>query len=395
MARSRATTSGKTAGSRRRTGGTRAAEMAMAALAHDIRTPLTGILALAELLAASELGERERRWVADLKSNAEHLAALTTLVVDAAKSGRRRLVLRRERFDPRALARAVAGSLAVRAEAAGLQSNVDLAARLPAFVAGDAVRLRAALENLIDNAVKFTESGQVGLAVSARPLARGRHRLEFAVTDSGIGLKPAEIKRLFRPFSQANRDIGRRYGGAGLGLSLVKRLAQAMGGDLSVTSAPGRGSTFRLSVVAAAAKPPTASAARSRSRGGRGRPRALRILYAEDNPYGRVVMNTVLGGLGHRADFVGGGEAAVEAVGRGGYDLVLMDVALAGIDGLEATKQIRALRGPARHIPIIGVSGHADARDEAAARRAGMSGYLVKPVSPRALAEAIAEVTRR
>ena len=136
--------------------------------------------------------------------------------------------------------------------------------------------------------------------------------------------------------------------------------------------------------------------AKSRSRGaGQAKSPALHILYVEDNPYGRVVMNTILTGLGHRADFVGGGEAAIEAVQRGGYDLVLMDVALAGMDGIEATRRIRALRGAVKSIPIIGVSGHGDAADEASARRAGMDRYMVKPVSPRALAEAIAEVTGR
>ena len=121
----------------------------------------------------------------------------------------------------------------------------------------------------------------------------------------------------------------------------------------------------------------------------------LRILYVEDNPYGRVVMNTILSGLGHRVEFAGGGETAIDAVQRGSCDLVLMDVSLAGMDGLEATRRIRALRGPVRRIPIIGVSGHGDAHDEAAARDAGMSAYLVKPVSPRALAEAITEVSGR
>ena len=340
-----------------RASGARAAELVMASLAHDIRTPLTGILALAELLAASDLGERERRWVADLKSNAEHLAALTTLVVDAAKSTRRSLVLREDIFDPRALARAAAGSLATRTDGqAGLKSSVTFGGKLPAYVVGDPVRLRAALENLIDNAVKFTERGEVTLKVTADPGSRGRQKLVFAVSDSGIGLTPTEIRRLFRPFAQASLDIGRHYGGAGLGLSLVKRLAQAMGGDLTVTSTPGRGSTFRLSIVVARAV--LAGAARSSRGDGGAKTPARRILYVEDNPYGRVVMNTILTGLGHRVDFVDCGEAPIEAVQSGGYDLVLMDVTLAGMDGLEATRRIRALRGRARRIPIIGVSGH-------------------------------------
>ncbi len=225
-----------------------AVERVVAELAHDIRTPLTGIIALSELLAGSNLGDREKRWVAALRSSADHLALLTTLVVDAARMNVRDLPLRREPFDLRALADTVVVSMTTRAQGAGLQFKADIAADLPEMVVGDVVRLRAALENLIDNAVKFTLRGNVGLSLVADKQAR-RWRLTFDVSDSGIGLTPAEIKRLFKPFSQAHDGIARRFGGSGLGLSLVKRLAQAMGGELDVTSAPGRGSTFRLTVV--------------------------------------------------------------------------------------------------------------------------------------------------
>jgi len=357
-----------------------AAERVVAELAHDIRTPLTGILALAELLAASELGEREREWVAALKNSAEHLSALTTLIVDAAKNARD-IAVRQQPFDPRALAQAVAAGMAARAQGAGLAFKASIARNLPALVIGDEVRLRAALENLADNAVKFTERGAVGLAVGAETRARGV-RLTFAVSDSGIGLTPAEIRRLFRPFAQAHAGIARRFGGAGLGLSLVKRMAQAMGGSLTVTSRPGAGSTFTLAVTV---KPVPGQGARRR------RGRALHILCVEDNPFGRVVMNTILTGLGHSADFVAGGERALAALARRRYDLVLLDVTLAGMSGIETARRIRASTRGAR-IPIVGMSGHGDAA--AAARKAGMDAFLVKPVSPRALAETIADVTR-
>jgi CheY-like chemotaxis protein len=216
-------------------------------------------------------------------------------------------------------------------------------------------------------------------------------RLDFTVTDSGIGLKPAEIKRLFRPFAQANADIARRYGGAGLGLAAVKALAKLMGGDLTVTSAFGRGSSFRLSAVLAIAR--GAAARHAPPPQPLPAARQLAILYAEDNPYGRVILNTIVSELGHRADFVGSGEEAVAAATRG-YDVVLMDVTLPGIDGLEATRRIRALAGAAGHTPIIGISGRTEPGDEQAARAAGMNFYLRKPVSPSALGEAIAAVVR-
>jgi len=368
-------------------------DTALAAFAHDIRTALTGILALGELLASSNLGERERRWAAAIKTSAEHLAALTTLAIDAAKIDTKTdagaLTLQQRPFRPRRLIEGLAESLAARAETKGLDVEASVADDLPELLQGDAVRLRAAVENLIDNAVKFTERGSVRLEARATSAARRRAKLQITVTDSGIGLSGAEIKRLFRPFAQANTEIARRYGGAGLGLAMVKALAKLMGGDLAVASKPGRGSAFRLSVMlplAAAdtegrlpAQQPVAPA------------RRLAVLCAEDNPYGRVILNTILTELGHRADFVGSGEEVVEAVKRG-YDVVLMDVTLPGIDGLEASRRIRALPDAAGRTPIVGISGRSEDGDEAAARGAGMNAYLRKPLSPSGLSEAIAAV---
>jgi two-component system, sensor histidine kinase len=373
--------------SSRRSVAARAHEAALAAFAHDIRTALTGILALGELLASSTLGEVERSWAAGIKASAEHLASLTTLVLDAAKAETGSLTLREEVFRPRRLVEFLADSLATRAQAKGLAAEANIADNLPDLLVGDAVRLRAALENLIDNAVKFTERGAVRLEARASPAGRGLTRLVVAVHDSGIGLKPAEIKRLFRPFAQASAEIARHYGGSGLGLAIVKRLAKLMGGDLTVASTPGRGSSFRFTAVM-----PIVSADAAGSPSARATPaRPLAILCAEDNPYGRVILNTILTELGHRADFVNSGEDAVAAVTRG-YDFVLMDVALPGIDGLEAARRIRALPGAAGRTPVVGISGASDASDEEAARAAGMDFYLRKPVSPSAVREAIAAV---
>jgi CheY-like chemotaxis protein len=362
---------------------------ALAAFAHEIRTSLTGILALGELLATSELEERESRWAAGVKSTAEHLASLINLVIDSAKADAAGLVLQREPFHLRRLFDSVAASLYARAETKGVRTETVISGNLPDMVVGDAVRLRAALESLIENAVKFTARGRITLELKSKPQGRGRLLLSFTVSDSGIGLTPAEIKWLFRPFAQASEAVARRYGGAGLGLVFVKRVAKAMGGDITVTSRPGRGSKFCLTTVVdkAAASAMAADGASQRA----GKPvRALNILCAEDNPYARIVLNTILVELGHRTDFVGGSEAAVAAVARGTYDLVLMDVMLPGGDGFEATRRIRALPPPRGRIPVIGISGRATPDDETQGRAAGMDGYVTKPVSPRVLAAAIA-----
>jgi CheY-like chemotaxis protein/nitrogen-specific signal transduction histidine kinase len=365
-------------------------EAALAAFAHEVRTPLTGILAVSDLLATSDLGERERRWVDTIKTGAEHLASLATLFVDAARSRAKGggPEARQDFFDLRAVARSVGDSLTGRAAAKGLQSQVRISDRLPAFVTGDPVRLRAALENLVDNAVKFTSEGDVGLKVTVARAARGRVVAAFAVSDSGIGLTLAEIKRLFRPFSQANVGIAARFGGAGLGLSSVKQLARAMGGDIVVASRRGGGATFTLTVTLALAGTPVAAGAEDASDvssvGG------LRILSVEDNPFGRVVLNAILTELGHHAEFVGRGEVAAERVAQGGFDAVLMDMVLPGIDGIEAIRRIRALLSDHGRIPIIGISGKET--DKVPAQKAGVDAFLLKPVSPRALATALQAV---
>ena len=326
-------------------------EAALAGVVHDIRTPLTGIVALAELLAASDLGARERAWASAIKSGADHLTALTTLIVDAVKTDAAGLTLQYEPFAPRRLAEAVAEALTARAGNKGIATEIAIADDLPALVAGDALRLRAVLENLADNAVKFTHEGTVAFGAAA---------------------------------------VARRYGGAGLGLVFVKRVTEAMGGSLGVTSKPGHGTSFRLAVPVDRVE---VSPQTERAGAHAAAARVLSILCAEDNPYGRVVMNTILGELGHRVAFVESGEAAVDAVSRGSYDAVLMDVVLAGLDGIAATRRIRALPGQASRMPVIGISGGSESGEEAAARAAGMNFYLLKPISPSTLAQALATIS--
>jgi two-component system, sensor histidine kinase len=368
-------------------------EAVLAAFAHEVRTPLTGILAISDLLATSDLDERERRWVDTIKAGAEHLASLATLFVDAAKRGSAAAGLRQDLFDLRALARNAGDSLAGRAAAKGLQFRVDIAEKLPAFVVGDPVRLRAALENLIDNAVKFTEAGGVALTVKPMRGPKGKLSVAFAISDSGIGLTLGEIKRLFRPFSQANVSIASRFGGAGLGLSSVKQIARAMGGDIVVAQRRGGGATFTLTVSLGRAKASRPAGSGADAEESAAPMRALRVLSVEDNPFGRVVLNTILTELGHQAEFIGRGEAAAERIAEGEFDAVLMDMVLPGITGVEAIRRIRELSPPLGRIAIIGVSGRGD--DEAASRAAGADAFVLKPVSPRALATALLEATRR
>jgi two-component system, sensor histidine kinase len=223
--------------------------------------------------------------------------------------------------------------------------------------------------------------------------AKGRIGVAFAISDSGIGLTLSEIKRLFRPFSQANVSIASRFGGAGLGLSSVKQLARAMGGDIAIAQRRNGGTIFTLTVTLARAKAEKPASSGTDAEVSSNPVQALRVLSVEDNPFGRVVLNTILSELGHQAEFIGRGEAATERIAQGGFDAVLMDMVLPGIDGIEAIRRIRSLSPPLGRIAIIGVSGRGD--DEVASRAAGADAFLVKPVSPRALATALLEATRR
>lgn len=364
-------------------------EAALSVFAHEVRTPLTGILAVAGLLATSELGERERRWVDTIRSSADHLSALATLFVDAARSRTRTVAARREFFDLRSLTRTVADSLAARAVARGLTARIEMSDRIPAFAVGDAVRLRAALENLVDNAVKFTASGSVGFAVALFKPGKKRFGLRFRLSDSGIGLTTAEAKRLFRPFSQANMSIVQRFGGAGLGLASARQLARAMGGDLTVAPRRGGGSVFMMTVMLDAADSSGEAESTRKIAGGE---RPLRVLSVEDNPFGRVVLDTILRELGHQAEFVGLGEGAGAKLAESVFDVVLMDMVLPGIGGVEAIRRIRALAAPCGDVAIIGLSGRDE--DEAGARAAGADAFILKPVSPRLLAETLSRVVR-
>jgi len=368
-----------------------AIEIALATFAHEVRTPLTGILALSSLLETSNLPERERGWVDSIKASAEHLSALATLFVDAARRRGPRLSVRHDFFDLRTLAQASASSLAGRAAAKGLVPSSKIDDALPVFAVGDPVRLRAALENLIDNAVKFTDSGSVAFsaALVGGKRRRGAFNVAFSVADSGIGLTVSEIKRLFRPFSQSSVAITRRFGGAGLGLSSVRQIARAMGGDVAVTPRRSGGTVFTVTVVLDHASDRAAAADASRT-GAVAGVKPLKVLSVEDNPFGRVVLNAVLQELGHHVEFAGRGEEASQRLAEGAFDVVLMDMVLPGIDGIEAIRRIRAGRTTVSKIAIVGVSGRGE--DEAGALAAGADGFLLKPVSPRQLATVLSDL---
>jgi signal transduction histidine kinase/ActR/RegA family two-component response regulator len=355
----------------------RAKSSFLATMSHEIRTPIHGILGLAELLAERPLSEREHGWVEAIARSGEMLSSVVADILDYSKIEAGVLDVEAVEFSVDAVVEDVFGlMLPIARRKPGLEL-VFKAPRLPAVI-GDAGKLRQILLNLVGNAIKFTESGTVWLTVE--PIGEGRRRvLRFVVADTGIGIAACRVAQIFEPFTQSDASVARRYGGTGLGLAICRSLVQRLGGEIGVDTRPGEGSRFWFTV------PFTRAGARP-ARDIRPAPavlaplRPLHVLVVEDNEVNAMVARGLLERGGHRAAIVRLGLAAVEAVAADSFDLVLMDVRLPDIDGLEATRRIRALTDPAKaSLPIVAMSAQLLKADVAACLAAGMNDFLGKP----------------
>jgi PAS domain S-box-containing protein len=370
----------------------------LANVSHELRTPLGQLIALGGLLEQTTLDEKQRQWVALLRSAATEVLERFDGILHFARLEAEPLELKVEEFDPHAVAEKVVLDLAEAARAKKLALSADVDAQVPTRVRGDAERLSQALHQLLHNAVKFTEKGSVRLRL--RATGPGEEPvLHFEVEDTGPGIDDRQQALLFQPFTQLDGSASRRHGGTGLGLALAHRLAKAMGAELIVRSQPGQGSTFVLSVrlplveerpraavaVAVAARPlATASAAAESVPSS-----APLILVAEDNPINRKVVLAMLEKLGYRGEAVANGLEAVEACARGGYDAVLMDCMMPEMDGYRATAWIRQRETPQRRMPIVAITASTAPGDREKCFAAGMDAYLSKPLSLRALDETL------
>lgn len=362
----------------------------LAVLSHEIRTPLTGILGLTRLLQDGRLSARQRDQIETIRESGESLLSLVDDVLDMTKLEVGRLQIELAPFEPRALVGGVVRLMRCRADEKGLQLTVDIDEGVPHRLVGDALRLRQVLTNLIANALKFTETGSVSIRIGVEPLADGSVSFGGVVSDTGIGIPDDVSRRLFQAFVQADASVARRFGGSGLGLSISRGLVQAMGGELSFRSTPGKGSDFWFTVPMTVAEdqaesPEPATTVRPPHQ------RSLSILVVDDTPANRKVIRAFLQCAGHTVAEAASGEAAVESVSSGQFDLVLMDMRLPGIGGLEATRRIRSLADPVRaRVPVLATTADTDPPDPKAARGAGLNGWLRKPFKAEDLAAAIA-----
>ncbi|HEV2081927.1 MAG TPA: PAS domain-containing protein [Brevundimonas sp.] len=364
--------------------GARAKSEFLANMSHELRTPLTSVIGFAGLLKNSpDLPEQERRHVERIASASDSLLGVINDILDYSKLEAGRVEMEPMPFDLRSMVEAAAAMVEESASARGTTLTLELADDAPAWLSGDAGRLRQVTLNLLSNAAKFTTDGEIRLCAGWR---NGRLRIE--VRDTGIGIAEAKMAALFERFAQADASTTRLYGGTGLGLAISRRLIEMMGGEIGAESAPGRGSTFWFEVPAEEAEAPEAAPDVAHAPA-----MTMRILVADDAPANRELVSAILGGLGLTVDAVEDGAQAVEAARTGAYDLILMDVHMPVMDGLDATRAIRAGGGSAARTPIIALTANVQPEQAERCREAGMDAHVGKPIQIAELLRAMAEVT--
>ncbi len=365
----------------------------LANMSHEIRTPLNAIIGVADLLTLTRLDQQQTDYLRVVRSSGESLLTILNAILDFSKIDAGRLELESAPFDLSRLLSSVGQLFEFQASRKRISFRVDAPTTFPHAFVGDSARLRQVLFNLVGNAIKFTEEGSVVLHVRDVPRTDGHSSLRFEVTDTGIGIPPHLLNRLFKPFSQVDSSTTRRFGGTGLGLAISQQLVEAMGGAITCHSMPGKGTTFAFAIDLAHGDAgdipeperasgevlllPSSALARAR--------RPYRVLVAEDNPTNQLVLCEMLRRLGLGYTCVETGAAAVDAYHADQPDVILMDCQMPEVDGFEATRMIRRLEANQRRLPIIAVTANALAGDRERCIAAGMDDYLAKPITLGAL----------
>lgn len=367
----------------------------LATMSHELRTPLNSILGFSRLaldpppVGEAEMGETARRYVSLVHDASAALLVIVNDVLDYSRIEAGGFELDPTPFSLGDLVRRTVEIVRSAAIEKGLTIECNIADPLPAQLVGDASRIRQILLNLLGNAIKFTANGAIRVDLSARPFAPGNWQVTLAVSDSGIGIPAAMRDRLFKRFSQVDQSIARRFGGSGLGLAICERLVTAMAGTVTVESEEGRGSCFKVSMSLPEAPADEASGRPATGLSSTVPATPRDILLAEDIELNQVLAVAFLERMGHRVEVVGDGAQAVEAAQRGYHDLILMDIQMPVMDGVEAARRLRALGGRFATLPIIAMTANVLPDEVAHFRSAGMDAHIAKPIDPEVLADTI------